>query len=58
MAFGLFRKRLPEPAAAAIEPEAAAAADIPVAAAVMRGIEVPIRVNGRQWGGFRTAYEL
>jgi hypothetical protein len=34
MAFGLFRKRLPEPAAPAI------------------------RVNGRHWGGFRTAYKL
>jgi hypothetical protein len=33
MAFGLFRKRQPEPAAP------------------------PIRVDGRHWGGFRTAYK-
>ena len=25
---------------------------------MMREIDVPIRVNGRHWGGFRTAYEL
>jgi methyl-accepting chemotaxis protein len=24
----------------------------------MREIDVPIRVNGRHWGGFRTAYKL
>jgi methyl-accepting chemotaxis protein len=23
-----------------------------------REIDVPIRVNGRHWGGFRTAYKL
>ena len=25
---------------------------------MMREIDVPIRVNGRHWGGFRTAYKL
>ncbi len=25
---------------------------------MMREIDVPIRVNGRRWGGFRTAYKL
>jgi len=25
---------------------------------LMREIDVPIRVNGRHWGGFRTAYKL
>jgi methyl-accepting chemotaxis protein len=25
---------------------------------MMREIDVPIRVNGRHWGGFRTAYRL
>jgi methyl-accepting chemotaxis protein len=25
---------------------------------MMREIDVPVRVNGRHWGGFRTAYEL
>jgi hypothetical protein len=58
MAFGLFRKRLPESAAHAVEAKPAAAADIPAAAAMMREIDVPIRVNGRHWGGFRTAYKL
>jgi methyl-accepting chemotaxis protein len=24
----------------------------------MREIDVPIRVSGRHWGGFRTAYKL
>jgi methyl-accepting chemotaxis protein len=24
----------------------------------MREIDVPIRVKGRHWGGFRTAYRL
>jgi methyl-accepting chemotaxis protein len=24
----------------------------------MREIDVPIRVKGRHWGGFRTAYKL
>jgi methyl-accepting chemotaxis protein len=24
----------------------------------MREIDVPIRVNRRHWGGFRTAYKL
>jgi methyl-accepting chemotaxis protein len=24
----------------------------------MREIDVPIRVQGRHWGGFRTAYKL
>jgi methyl-accepting chemotaxis protein len=27
-------------------------------AVMMREIDVPIRVNGRHWGGFRTAYKL
>ena len=25
---------------------------------MMREIDVPVRVNGRHWGGFRTAYKL
>jgi len=25
---------------------------------MMREIDVPIRVKGRHWGGFRTAYRL
>jgi len=25
---------------------------------MMREIDVPIRVQGRHWGGFRTAYRL
>jgi methyl-accepting chemotaxis protein len=25
---------------------------------MMREIDVPIRVRGRHWGGFRTAYKL
>jgi hypothetical protein len=25
---------------------------------MMREIDVPIRVQGRHWGGFRTAYKL
>jgi len=25
---------------------------------MMREIDVPIRVNGRHWGGFRTAYKI
>jgi methyl-accepting chemotaxis protein len=25
---------------------------------MMREIDVPIRVNSRHWGGFRTAYKL
>jgi methyl-accepting chemotaxis protein len=25
---------------------------------MMREIDVPIRVKGRHWGGFRTAYKL
>ena len=25
---------------------------------LMREIDVPVRVNGRHWGGFRTAYKL
>jgi methyl-accepting chemotaxis protein len=25
---------------------------------MMREIDVPIRVNRRHWGGFRTAYKL
>jgi len=25
---------------------------------VMREIDVPIRVRGQHWGGFRTAYKL
>ena len=58
MAFGLFRKRLPESAAHALEAKPAAAADVPAVAAMMREIDVPIRVNGRHWGGFRTAYKL
>jgi hypothetical protein len=53
MAFGLFRKRLPESAAHAVEAEPAAAAGV-----TMREIDGPIRVNGRHWGGFRTAYRL
>jgi methyl-accepting chemotaxis protein len=24
----------------------------------MREIDVPVRVRGRHWGGFRTAYKL
>jgi len=24
----------------------------------MREIDVPVRVKGRHWGGFRTAYRL
>jgi methyl-accepting chemotaxis protein len=24
----------------------------------MREIDVPVRVRGRHWGGFRTAYRL
>jgi methyl-accepting chemotaxis protein len=24
----------------------------------MREIDVPIRIRGRHWGGFRTAYKL
>ena len=58
MAFGLFQKRLPESAALAVEAKPATAADIPAAAAMMREIDVPIRVQGRHWGGFRTAYKL
>jgi methyl-accepting chemotaxis protein len=68
MAFGLFRKRLPEPAAPAVEP----AVGKPVAAVEavvaetdsareilgLREIDVPVRVNGRHWGAFRTAYKL
>jgi methyl-accepting chemotaxis protein len=25
---------------------------------MMREIDVPVRVNGRHWGAFRTAYKL
>jgi methyl-accepting chemotaxis protein len=25
---------------------------------MMREIDVPVRVQGRHWGGFRTAYRL
>jgi len=25
---------------------------------MMREIDVPVRVKGRHWGGFRTAYRL
>jgi methyl-accepting chemotaxis protein len=25
---------------------------------MMREIDVPVRVRGRHWGGFRTAYKL
>jgi methyl-accepting chemotaxis protein len=25
---------------------------------MMREIDVPIRVSGKHWGGFRTAYKL
>jgi methyl-accepting chemotaxis protein len=25
---------------------------------MMREIDVPVRVRGRHWGGFRTAYRL
>jgi methyl-accepting chemotaxis protein len=25
---------------------------------MMREIDVPVRVKGRHWGGFRTAYKL
>jgi methyl-accepting chemotaxis protein len=25
---------------------------------MMREIDVPVRVNARHWGGFRTAYKL
>jgi hypothetical protein len=56
MAFGLFRKRLPESAAHAVEAKPAAAADIPAAGVTMREIDMPIRVNGRHWGGLRAAY--
>jgi hypothetical protein len=63
MAFGLFRKQVLEPAASAIKqprrfgPPAADAT--PEADSASDGeIDVPIRVRGRHWGGFRTGYKL
>ncbi|HLZ04076.1 MAG TPA: hypothetical protein VKR55_18260 [Bradyrhizobium sp.] len=79
MAFGLFRNRVPEPAALVPEAKAPQQASAGLAAGqnqrsyliqsyardigggntvMMRETNVPIRVRGRPWGGFRTAYKL
>ena len=51
MAFRLFRKRQLEPAVPAAEPIAQIARQTALLA-------LNSTVNGRHWGGFRTAYKL
>ena len=67
MAFGLSRKRVPEPVAAGLAARCNERAYLIQSCArgmgygkmvMMREIDVPVRVKGRHLGGFRTAYKL
>ena len=71
MAFGLFGKRVAEVAVPAVKPKAVMPQVLEAApppspspgvgagsTIVLREIDGPIRVRGRHWGGFRTAYKL
>jgi hypothetical protein len=58
MAFALFRKPGPDPAAPALAQAAPRPMAPDSAKEILELLDGPVRVGGRHWGGFRTACKL